>query len=115
MVGVGTVYGGYFGAALGVMLVAGLALVLDETLARVSAVKNLISAVLGLTTLVGFALFGPLDWAAVLVLAPATIVGGYGGALLVRRLPPAVLKVVIVVFGTTIGLFLLYRAYRYRS
>jgi uncharacterized membrane protein YfcA len=110
MVALGAVYGGYFGAALGVMLLAGLALVLDETLARVSAIKNLLSAVVGLTTTSVFAAFGPVDWAAVAVVAPATIVGGYGGAWLVRRLPSAVLKIVIVVFGTAIGLLLLYRA-----
>ncbi|GAB3068497.1 sulfite exporter TauE/SafE family protein [Micromonospora schwarzwaldensis] len=110
MVLVGTVYGGYFGAALGVMLVAGLALVLDATLARVTAVKNLLSAVVGLTTLVVFALFGPVQWVAVAVVAPATVVGGYVGARLARRLPAVVLKTVIVVFGTTIGLYLLWRA-----
>ncbi|WBB75166.1 sulfite exporter TauE/SafE family protein [Micromonospora sp. WMMD1128] len=110
MVLVGTVYGGYFGAALGVMLVAGLALVLDATLARVTAVKNLLSAVVGLTTLVVFALFGPVQWVAVAVVAPATLIGGYAGARLARRLPAVVLKTVIVVFGTTIGLYLLWRA-----
>jgi uncharacterized protein len=110
MVALGSVYGGYFGAALGVMLVAGLALVLDATLARVSAVKNVLSAVVGLTTVTVFAIFGPVNWAAVAVLVPATIVGGYAGARLVRQLPPVVLKVVIVAFGTVIGLLLLYRA-----
>ncbi|MET8280796.1 sulfite exporter TauE/SafE family protein [Micromonospora sp. NPDC005174] len=112
MVALGAVYGGYFGAALGVMLVAGLALVLDATLARVSAIKNLLSAVVGLTTLVVFALFGPVNWAAVAVVAPATLIGGYAGARLVRRLPPVLLKGLIVVFGTAIGLYLLYRALR---
>ena len=106
------VYGGYFGAALGVMLVAGLALVLDAILARVSAIKNLLSALVGLTTLVVFALFGPVNWTAVAVVAPATLIGGYAGARLVRRLPPALLKGLIVVFGTTIGLYLLWRALR---
>ncbi|MET7751883.1 sulfite exporter TauE/SafE family protein [Micromonospora sp. NPDC005367] len=110
IVGLGAVYGGYFGAALGVMLVAGLALVLDATLARVSAIKNLLSAVVGLTTLVVFALFGPVNWAAVAVVAPATLVGGYVGARLVRRLPPLVLKTLIVLFGTVIGLYLLWHA-----
>ncbi|WDZ84546.1 sulfite exporter TauE/SafE family protein [Micromonospora cathayae] len=112
MVLLGSVYGGYFGAALGVMLVAGLALVLDETLARVTALKNLLSAVVGVTTVVIFAVFGPVNWVAVAVVAPATLVGGYAGARLVRRLPPAVLKSLIVVFGTAIGCFLLYRALR---
>ena len=44
------------------------------------------------------------------MVAPATHVGGYVGARLVRRLPPVVLKTLIVVFGTTIGLYLLWRA-----
>lgn len=112
MVAAGSVYGGYFGAALGVMLVAGLALVLDETLVRVTAVKNLLSALVGLSTVVVFGLFGPVNWVAVAVLVPATIVGGYAGARLARRLAPAVLKAVIVIFGTGIGLLLLYRALR---
>ncbi|MGK5445643.1 sulfite exporter TauE/SafE family protein [Micromonospora sp. URMC 105] len=112
MVGLGAVYGGYFGAALGVMLVAGLALVLDATLARVTAIKNLLSAVVGLTTVAVFALFGPVNWAAVAVVAPATLVGGYAGARLVRRLPPVFLKMLIVAFGTVIGLHLLWRALR---
>jgi hypothetical protein len=110
MVALGGVYGGYFGAALGVMFVAGLALVLDESLARVSAVKNVLSAVVGLVTVVVFALFGPVNWAAVAVVAPATMVGGYAGAKLVRRLPSGVLKAIIVTFGTVIGLLLLVRA-----
>jgi uncharacterized membrane protein YfcA len=110
MVVLGAVYGGYFGAALGVMLVAGLALVLDATLARVSAIKNVLSAAVGLTTVAVFAIFGPVNWAAVAVVAPATLIGGYAGARLVRRLPPAVLKAVIVIFGTAIGLLLLLRA-----
>ncbi|PZG20541.1 sulfite exporter TauE/SafE family protein [Micromonospora craterilacus] len=112
MVALAAVYGGYFGAAVGVMLVAGLALVLDATLARVSAVKNLLSAVIGLTTVVVFAIAGPVNWAAVALIAPATLVGGYAGARLVRRLPPVILKAVIVLFGTTIGLYLLWRAFR---
>ncbi len=104
------VYGGYFTAALGVMLVSTLALVLDETLARVTALKNAISAVVGAVAVVVFALFGPVDWAAVAILVPATIAGGYAGARLARRLPAAVLRIVIVTIGTIVGIVLLVRA-----
>jgi uncharacterized protein len=107
---VGAIYGGYFGAALGVMLVAALALVLDETMNRIHALKNVLSAVIGLVTVVVFAVFGPVDWPAVVILAPATVVGGYAGARLARRLPAAVLRGLIVAFGTVIGLVLLWRA-----
>jgi uncharacterized protein len=111
MVGLASVYGGYFGAALGVMLVAMIALVVDESMARVSALKNIASAAVGLVTVVIFAVFGPVDWLAVAVLAPATVAGGYGGARLARRLPNTLWRALIVTFGTVIGVILLVRAF----
>lgn len=112
VVALASVYGGYFGAAVGVMLVAALALVLDASMARVSAIKNLLSAIIGLTGVAVFTLAGPVNWVGVALLAPATLVGGYAGARLVRRLPSGLLKAIIVVFGTTIGLYLLWRSFR---
>lgn len=108
--GLGAIYGGYFGAALGVMLVASLGLVLDESLARINALKNAISAVVGVVTVVAFALFFPVDWADVALLAPATIAGGYLGARLARRLPPLVLRTLIVLLGLVVGVILLLKA-----
>jgi uncharacterized membrane protein YfcA len=107
----GAIYGGYFGAALGVMYVAALALILDEPLNRINALKNVLSATVGLVTVVVFAIFGPVHWTAALTVAPATIIGGYVGARLARRLPARILKTIIVSFGTAIGLVLLYRAF----
>jgi uncharacterized membrane protein YfcA len=112
VVGFGCVYGGYFGAALGVLLVAALGLVLDESLRHITALKNAISAVSGLTTVVAFAAFGPVDWSAVAVLVPATMAGGYAGARLVTRLPARVLRALIVIVGTVVGAILLARAFR---
>ncbi|MFG1925611.1 sulfite exporter TauE/SafE family protein [Cryptosporangium sp. NPDC048952] len=106
----GSAYGGYFGAALGVVLVAVLALVLDETLQRVNALKNVLSAAVGIVTVTVYALFGPVSWVGVTVAAPATVAGGYLGARLARRLSAQALRITIVVFGTVIGLVLLYQA-----
>ena len=108
---VGAIYGGYFGAALGVMYVAALALILDEPLRRINALKNVLSASVGLVTVVVFAIFASVHWGAALTLAPATIIGGYVGARVARRLPSRVLKITIVTFGTAIGFVLLYRAF----
>jgi uncharacterized membrane protein YfcA len=110
MVGLGAMYGGYFGAALGVMLVAALGLVLAESLARVNALKNAISAVVGLVTVFAFAVFGPVNWTDVAVLAPATVTSGYAGARLARRMPAPVLRAVIVGFAVVVGVVLLVRA-----
>jgi uncharacterized membrane protein YfcA len=109
-VGLAATYGGYFGAALGVMLVASLGLVIDEGLKRINALKNAISAVVGLVTVVAFALFFPVNWADVALLAPATMAGGYLGARLARRLPPLVLRTVIVSLGLVVGVVLLFKA-----
>jgi len=110
MVGAGAVYGGYFGAALGVMLVAALGLVLDQSLARVSALKNAVSAVVGLVTVLAFSIFGPVHWVDVVVVAPAALVGGYVGSRIARRLPSSVLRAIIVTFGVVVGGVLLWRA-----
>jgi len=107
----GAVYGGYFGAGLGVMLVAMLSVITGETLVRVTALKNVISAVVGLGTVVAFALYGPVDWTAVAILAPTTLVGGYAGARLARRLPVRVLRAAIVITGTAVAAVLLVRAF----
>lgn len=109
-VGLAAIYGGYFGAALGVLLIAVIALVLDETMARVNALKNVSSAVVGLVTVVIFAVFAPIHWGAVAALSPATLAGGYAGARLARRLPHTALKALVVTFGTVVGIVLLVRA-----
>lgn len=109
-VGVGSVYGGYFGAALSIILVAVLGLVLDEPLRRINAHKNVLSAVIGFTTLVAFGVFGPVNWAGVAILTPTTMVGGYLGARFARRVPARVLRPVIATYAGVIGLLLLWRA-----
>ncbi len=69
------------------------------------------SAVVGLVTVLVFGVFGPVDWADVAVLAPATITGGYVGARVARRLPARVLKALIVTFAGVVGVVLLVRAF----
>lgn len=111
LVGLGGLYGGYFGAALGVVLVAGLAVVHDTSLARISALKNVISAVVGLTTMVIYGVFAPVDWWSVLIVAGAAIVGGFYGAKLASRLPHIVFRIFIVSFGLIVGCYMLVDQY----
>ena len=101
------VYGGYFGGALGVILIATLSLCAGDDLRRLNATKAVLSLVIATVTVVIFALGAPVDWRAVALLAPATLVGGYLGARLARRLPENVLRASVVVLGVGVGVYLL--------
>lgn len=104
---VAAVYGGYFGAALGVVLLAVLAVFLARGLQEVNALRGALALLVNTVALVAFALFGPVDWAAVAVTAPSAVVGGYLGARVARRLPVPVLRWTVVVVGVVVGLALL--------
>lgn len=94
------VYGGYFGAAQGIMLLATLGTALDDDLQRVNALKNVLAAITNLVAAIVFIAVGKhLAWQAVGLLAAGSTVGGQLGARYGRRLPPPALRAVIVVVG----------------
>jgi len=101
------VYGGYFGAAQGVLLLAFLALGLDLGLQTVNGLKNVAVLSANVAATAVFVLFAPLDWAVIALIAAGSLVGGWLGARLGRRLPPTVFRTLIVVFGWLVGLRLL--------
>ena len=100
-----TVYGGYFGGALGVILVAVLGIGLHK-LKLANALKSALSVVTATVTLVVFGIWGPVDWQVVAVAAPAGLVGGFLGARVAMWIPTTLLRVVIVVFGVAVSGYL---------
>ncbi|MEX5719813.1 sulfite exporter TauE/SafE family protein [Geodermatophilus maliterrae] len=103
-----TVYGGYFGGALGVILVGVLGTALHR-LPLANALKSAFSAVTATVTVVVFGLFGPVAWAVVAVAAPASLVGGFLGARVATRIPATPLRVLIVTFGVAVSVYLFTR------
>jgi uncharacterized protein len=93
------VYGGYFGAAQGVLLLALLGITLDDDLQRHNAVKNVLTALANLVSGVVFAFVAPISWPVVGLIAAGATVGGVLGARVGRRLSPTALRAVIVVVG----------------
>jgi uncharacterized membrane protein YfcA len=94
------VYGGYFGAAQGILLLAILTIGLDEPLQRMNGVKNLLAGLANLVAGVVFAFAAPhVDWTAAGLLAAGSITGGVLGARFGRRLSPSALRVLIVAVG----------------
>jgi uncharacterized membrane protein YfcA len=93
------VYGGYFGAAQGVLLVGLLGILMDERLQRLNALKNVLTAGVNLVAGLIFVFVAEVAWPVVLLIAVGSTAGGLLGAKIGRRLPPAVLRGVIVVVG----------------
>jgi hypothetical protein len=103
-----TVYGGYFGGAMGVILVGVLGIGLHD-LKLANALKSAMSTITATVTLVIFGIWGPVDWTAVAVAAPASLVGGFLGARVARRIPATPLRIFIVTFGVAVSVYLFLR------
>jgi uncharacterized membrane protein YfcA len=106
------IYTGYFGAAGGILMLAILAAMLELPLVRVNAIKNVLGGLSNGVAALGFAIFGPVRWAAVLPLAAGFLTGGWIGPSLVRRLPGGALRIVIAACGVAVAVKLGVDAYR---
>ena len=92
-------YGGYFGAAQGVLVIGLLGTFLDESMQRVNAAKNVLVTVVNASAAVVFVLFAHVAWFVVLLIAVGSTAGGLLGARYGRRLPPLALRVIVVLIG----------------
>ena len=95
------VYGGYFGAAQGILLVGLMSMVLVEGLQRITAIKNVLATLVNAVAAITFMIvaWDLIDWKVVGLIAGGAFVGGYFGARVGRRLPPSALRAMIVVIG----------------
>jgi uncharacterized protein len=100
-------YGGYFGAGSGVMMVAVLGFGLDLDLRIVNALKTLAVLAANLVASVIFLAVAELDWRAIALLAAGSVVGGYVGSHIGRRLPATLFRVLIVLAGVTAAALML--------
>ncbi len=101
------IYGGYFGAAQGVILISLLAIFIEDRLQRLNAIKNVLAGLANAVAGVIFALSGHVSWVAAGLLAVGSAVGGQVGGRLGRRLPGPVLRGAVVVVGTVVAVLLL--------
>jgi uncharacterized membrane protein YfcA len=104
-----SVYGGYFGAGLGVMLLAVLAIALEDTLQRLNALKGLLSLIVAVVAAGYFAVFGPVRWHEAAVMAVASFVGGRLGVGAARRVSDRALRLGVVAIETTVAVWLFFR------
>jgi len=92
-------YGGYFGAAQGVLVMAVMGVAMAESMARLNGLKNVLVMIANAVAGVVFVLVSQVDWSIVLAIAVGSVLGAQVGARIGRRLPPLVYRTVIVVVG----------------
>ncbi len=93
------VYGGYFGAGQGILLMGILGIALDDTLQRLNGLKNVLAGTVNLVAGLIFVFAADVDWGVAGLIAAGSIIGGVVGARYGRRLSPTALRVLIVVVG----------------
>lgn len=93
------IYGGYFGAAQGVLVIGLLGTFLDETMQRINGAKNVLVGMVNGTAAIVYIIFAHVNWLVVLLIAVGSTIGGLTGARIGRKLPPLALRIFIVVIG----------------
>lgn len=99
---VASIYGGFFGAGMGIMMLATLALSQGGDYHRLNALKNLLSIVIAAVAIVVFVSGGVVGWLAAIVMIPGVALGGWSGVWFARRVPQPVVRGLVV----AVGLFL---------
>jgi hypothetical protein len=103
-VGLASVYGGYFGAGLGVMLLSALGLTVNDSLTRLNALKQAVSFIVNVAAAVFFLFSGRVEWTVAGVMAVGALLGGVIGGKLAGRVKPSTLRWTVVVIGVVISI-----------
>lgn len=95
-----SIYGGYFGAGLGIVLLAVMALTLPYDIYVLQGLRSALGLLINAVAAIVFIIRGHLALQAVLVLLPGALIGGWLGTILIRRLSPTIVRTLVIVIGT---------------
>jgi len=101
-------YGAYFGAGLGVVLLAVFGLFIDDELVRLNGLRGAIALLVNTLAMLVYVAVADVAWAAAGILAATSLFGGYGGARFARKLSPKVLRGLVISFGVAASVRLLF-------
>jgi uncharacterized membrane protein YfcA len=102
---VASIYGGFFGAGMGVIMLATLGLAGDSDYHHINAVKNLLSIVIAIIAITVFISGGIVSWPHALVMIPGVAFGGYAGVWVARRVPQPVLRTIVIAIGIVLSIY----------
>lgn len=110
LIGLVSVYGGYFGAGSGIMLLALLLILVDQRFPQANALKNMLVGACAVVPAAIFGLFGPVEWTAVAPLATGLFLGSLAGPVIARRVPAAPVRWIVGLLGLALAAELLRRS-----
>jgi uncharacterized protein len=99
------IYGGFFGAGMGIMMLATLGLTQGGEYHRLNALKNLLAAVIALVAILVFVLGGVVDWPAAFAMIPGVALGGWSGVWIARRVPQGALRAAVIAVGLALAAY----------
>jgi uncharacterized protein len=103
-VGLASIYGGYFGAGLSVIVLSALGLTVDDSMTRLNALKQAIAFAVNVAAAVFFVFSGQVVWSAALVMAVGALIGGTLGGKLAGKIKPSTLRWTVVTIGVIISI-----------
>lgn len=109
-VGLAAIYGGYFGAGLGVIVLAVLGLVLEDSLTRLNALKQIIALAVNLSAAVYFLFSGQVLWPVAAVMAVGALIGGSIGGRVAGRVRPVTLRRIVITLGYAVAIVYLVKS-----
>jgi uncharacterized membrane protein YfcA len=104
-----SVYGGFFGAGMGIMMLASLAMAGHEDVHEINAIKNLLSAIIYSVTVLTFVTAGAVSWPYTIIMLATATLGGYWGASIARKIPAPWLRRFIIAVGFMLTVFYFYK------
>jgi uncharacterized membrane protein YfcA len=104
-----SVYGGFFGAGMGIMMLASLAMAGHDDVHEINAIKNLLSAIIYSVTVVTFVIAGAVSWPYTIIMLATATLGGYWGASIARKIPAQWLRRFIIAVGFILTAFYFYK------
>lgn len=105
------VYGGYFGGGMGFMLLAAFAVMGMTSVHHMNGLKTLLTAAVNGVAIVAFVVAGIIEWPIALLMVGGSVLGGYGGARLAKRVDPARVRVFVIGVGAVLTAYFFWRTY----
>ncbi|HJW53657.1 MAG TPA: sulfite exporter TauE/SafE family protein [Burkholderiaceae bacterium] len=104
-----SVYGGFFGAGMGILMLASLAMAGHDDVHEINAIKNLLSAVIYSVTVLTFVIAGAVSWPYTIIMLVTATLGGYWGVTVARKIPALWLRRFIIAVGLILTVFYFYK------